>query len=617
MREYYPSYSWLSSSTYSISTNPQGLVTSGWYKGAPGTQYQQFTCGTSVNQSDWVAIVVTNNTQVSYSAYAQMQRPSADTIYGNIFEILPGQTKYVEIQVPSGLPQNVTLTFGWRWYKTSELLGGSFLGDESCQGIFGTGTSTSYLNLLLVDSSPYFKCNDYMTLRPTNLTFTVDNKNASLSYTVKLQATNSNGVVVYQSSTQSISPMNVATFLIYDFIWLPTSNTTLFFKAVSTEGHGQISNECKLHWSGAVGEVKYSSNINRVRFDGTDISEGGSVQFLKDSVLMDIELINTGNQLGNFRLEIFDQNAVSVLKLSGRDIIQGGSTWWDSNFTVPQFDTKYSIVSYQLIGNQWQSQDTWVFTLGKLKVSTDVTASGFYYSVGTIKTSLEPCGSTTISNLTGVGVNEVTNLTVIPYTITVQLITSSGAILATKDFVVNAGQTNELSLPVSITTISSETTLYVKVLNKTISNAFVDDCNFVYLPPCIINGSDAQGTCCAGTTRCSDGYCRTTCGTTGTCVPDGSSATGTCCTGTLRCPDRYCRTSCGGGTLPPGTCANEGEFSTNTLPCCTGLTKCSDGKCQLTCPCSGFMMGTTCIPSFALVGGGVFFMFIMMMALMK
>jgi len=594
-------YSWLS---YRTATTPPGISTSGWQKGPPGTQYQPFICGSVINASDWMALVVTNNNSVSYNAYLVLQRPGVPDIYGNIFTIAPNETKFVEIQVPENV-SNINLTFKWIVYETGTT--NAQFGDETCSGTVGT-VSTADLTLSLADATPDYQCNSIMTLALTNLPFLVDNSNASVSYIVKLQAIDSSGTVWYESSTQSISPFNAAAYLVVDFTWLPTTNGLLFFRAVSTEGHGQISNECRLDWQGAVSNVVYNSKINRLRLVGADISEGGTVHYTEDIAQMDLELINTGNQNGNFRVDIIDGAGNVAVELLGRDIVPNNSTWWEFDFQLPQFDTGYSVVSYQFIAGQWQSQDSFGFTIGKTKISTDVITSGFHYTSGITKTSLEPCGSKTITTpISNIGVT-IENTAVIPYTISLQL-TSSDAetVLISKDFVVNNGQKVELQLPISI---SNSGTYFVKAVNKTISNAFIGDCNFIY-SQCIQNGSNSQGTCCSGLTRCSDGYCKDTCSGTGGCIPYGSNQQGTCCTGTTRCTDGYCKVTCDTGS-GGGTCSTSGEFATDTKQCCTGLTKCSDGKCSVTCQCSGIMMGTTCVPTVVLIGGGVMFMMMMM-----
>lgn len=95
---------------------------------------------------------------------------------------------------------------------------------------------------------------------------------------------------------------------------------------------------------------------------------------------------------------------------------------------------------------------------------------------------------------------------------------------------------------------------------------------------CVPIGSNNAGSCCAGSTRCSDNICKATCTV---CVANGSSAAGSCCAGSARCADNVCRTSCA------SSCTGEDSNFSNS--CCSGLSRCGDGYCRSSC--------TTCVPS--------------------
>lgn len=120
----------------------------------------------------------------------------------------------------------------------------------------------------------------------------------------------------------------------------------------------------------------------------------------------------------------------------------------------------------------------------------------------------------------------------------------------------------------------------------------------VTAPRCVANNSNAAGTCCAATGRCSDNYCRTSCPTPTpptSCVANGSSADGLCCAGVYRCADGFCRNNC-----PAPTCTRSGN-STST-PCCEGLTRCADNVCRTSCPVAcvphgSNASGSCCSPS--------------------
>ena len=89
--------------------------------------------------------------------------------------------------------------------------------------------------------------------------------------------------------------------------------------------------------------------------------------------------------------------------------------------------------------------------------------------------------------------------------------------------------------------------------------------------PCVANSSNASGTCCSGTSRCSDNFCRASCPVA--CVANNSSASGTCCSG-IRCSGS-CQASCG---------LSNGESCTRSNQCRSGNCCGSGwGECSNTC----------------------------------
>lgn len=488
MREYYPTYSWL--------TNPDGLAAGFWYKGAPGgSAYQAFLCGSKVDPSDWVALVIQNYSSSEYDLALYIEFPNGDLLKGAEFRIgsagSPNEVKWVEVQVPHDVlnRSTSTITFKWFWRLVSAERPWGW-GDETCSGTVVEDVPSPVAGLTVTGwfkgppgtTYQQFECNGFA--QPSDWFAASIFNSSSISYETRLFFTSSitnlertgNVFEVRPGETKYVEvqiPNNIddGDTLAFEWAWKQTGSFNpeelgdgVCIAIIGTE---TTQPPPSANPNATINSVSISENISG---PFTNIVENGNI--INTNLYFKVSVTNTGTESSPLRIVV--SKSGQIINLSGSKSILPGQSDTIFFYVPALIIGDYTLVLQQNVNDIWTLLDTW-------------------------------------------------NLHVVQ------------------------------------------------------------------------------------------------------CIQDGSNANGTCCSGTTRCTDNYCRTSCGGGAPPPppplppppGTCANEGEFSTNTLPCCTGLTKCSDGKCQLTCPCSGFMMGTTCIPSFALVGGGVFFMFIMMIVMMK